>query len=430
METLKYFSNSNTFMTQSNPFNYNLPAQPLEFVGRERQIGVFENFLENTVSGAPKNMVFHGPRGIGKTSILEKCRSIAEKKGAIVINFSTSIPSPKGRMTAISELCNIILVELHVKLEVLSRLKRIDEKTAKKAQALISEFFQKRRQLGVGVQSDTPFFVDTMVQIWECLSTEANCIVIMIDEAERLEQIPNCLSYLRETFIRIETLKARYMLILSGKMSFTTKASDIASPITRFFHIELLENLNKSEMKDFIKLKLEKSGVFIGEETEDVLYKETEGHPYILVTYLYLLFQNLPEDKKEIDKVHYLACLPQIRRFIAKEFFEKIYARSSKQAKEVLRAIGLYREMEIDFSTIKKVMQKHGNNISPYLGELVSRGAIIRVEHGVYKVFHSLFLNYLTESIPTVNHPRPKIVRTIPKGYIPLDSFLNEHSIS
>ncbi|GEM_PF-1326294 len=385
-------------MARINPFNFNLPAQPPEFVGRQSELSIFENFVQNTIDGAPKNYLINGPRGIGKSSLLEKCAEIAKKKGAFVRIFSTS-SNPTGKIATTSELCRTILLEMYTEIETQSRLGIIKTTVAVEAKKAIEENLKRSGEFGKPKQVETPFFVDATTRIWQSLSKSFSCILIMIDEAERIETIPNGLDFLRETFIRIETLKAKYMLALSGKMTFPRKATELASPIMRFFHTETLGNLSELEMDEFIKIKTETSKITITDEAKKQLYLETKGHPYILVLYLYVLFQKLPEEKNTINSEHYNACKVEIHKFISKEFFDNLFYRSSRAGKEILIAIAKLNELDVELSSITGTLNKTPNRVSPYIGELVSTGILIRVEHGHYRLFHQLFLEYLKEGI-------------------------------
>ena len=412
----KYFSVGEYFMSRINPFSFNLPVQPPEFVGRHREISIFENFLQNTIDGFPKNYIISGPRGIGKTSLLDKFVEIARKQGALVIKFPTS-SSPVGRIASLSELNRTILLELYTEIDTQSRLGFIKAKSATEARKAIEENLKRCADFGRPKQIEIPFFVDALLRVWQNLSESFKAVVLMIDEAERLESIPNCLDYLRETFIRIETLKAKYMLTFAGKMTFPNKTAEMASPIMRFFHTETLENLSEEELNKFIEFKTNGTGVVINIEVKKKLYAETEGHPYFAVTYLYVLFQKLPDEKNEIDLNHYNACMPEINKFLAKEYFDDLFYRSSKQAKEILVAIAKNKEIILELSTLREMLKKEANKISPYLGELSSTGILTRIAHGTYKVFHPLFLSYLIEE---EKNGRLLIIKPIRKKVFPI----------
>lgn len=79
--------------------------------------------------------------------------------------------------------------------------------------------------------------------------------------------------------------------------------------------------------------------------------------------------------------------------------------------------------MQIDFAKIREILNKPPNSLSPYLGELVSRGALLRIEHGVYQVFHPLFLIYLRE-IRTTGYLLRSRTRSPSVVIGPLQSFI------
>ncbi|MBI1973608.1 DUF2791 family P-loop domain-containing protein, partial [Candidatus Micrarchaeota archaeon] len=68
-----------------NPFNPSSPVDPNDFVGRASELENFREKLRQTASGSLASMSVIGGYGVGKTSFLHKCRTIAETQNALAI---------------------------------------------------------------------------------------------------------------------------------------------------------------------------------------------------------------------------------------------------------------------------------------------------------------------------------------------------------
>jgi hypothetical protein len=64
--------------TRTNPFRPNSPVSPGMFVGRLDELGALEQSLVQTRAGQPKHFMVTGERGIGKTSLLNYLRWVAQ----------------------------------------------------------------------------------------------------------------------------------------------------------------------------------------------------------------------------------------------------------------------------------------------------------------------------------------------------------------
>src|SRR4051812_35623402 len=70
-----------------NPFRPNSPVAPGMFVGRLDEVRALEQALVQTRAGQPKHFMLTGERGIGKTSLLNYLRWVAQ--GMIDIDGDT-----------------------------------------------------------------------------------------------------------------------------------------------------------------------------------------------------------------------------------------------------------------------------------------------------------------------------------------------------
>ena len=380
-----------------NPFNPTLPARPEDFVGREEEIRHFISRLDSAMSGSPMSMAVVGNRGMGKTSFLAKCESLAEAKGCVVIRFSAI----EGEIADLESVCNIVLAELKGELVKRSKLGLFKESLAK----FLEEFkygikYENLPELTLKKEkSELPpwlqrEFREVLLELWEGTHGKIPAIIIMIDEAEILERVPGGLMFLREVFSRLGEKSCGYQIVLSGKLSFQDKMGERFSPLTRFFHPEELKKLSRKETALLLKTELDKVGIQLSDEAEEQVYAVSEGHPYVAISIGYVSYDNLPAGLPKITAEHLLIFSKQIDDYLNAEFFGRLYNNASPLEKHILKTIASIGTVATFAQIDQKSNMKKGS-LSPALAALVETGAIEKKERGTYALFHHLFREYL-----------------------------------
>lgn len=375
-----------------NPFNPQQPARPDFFVGREPEIEEFEKFLVQTMHNSPMNMSITGNRGMGKTSILMKFEQIAKEKKCIVVRLSNY----EGNVGNIVELADFITSNL--KREILSK-RPIDENFDKLKKWMsglkptiewndVSLSLEKR-------QIVQEMFRARLDKLWDEIKKDYPACVILFDEAESLEKIEGALAFIREVFQRTG-MACNYMVVLAGKLNFPERMSESFSPLNRFFPCSKLTPFKDDDIKKYILDKLRDENVTIDAESIAFVAKNSEGHPYVLVTMCYLVFDTLREEEEKITLDTIKRSKEKISAKLSQDFFYPMYYTLSPKAKDVLKAICMRaRTLEFNFSESVAWTKLSRNYASPYIQELSRKGIINKLERGKYQVFHKLFKNYV-----------------------------------
>ncbi|MEK6882369.1 MAG: ATP-binding protein, partial [Nanoarchaeota archaeon] len=314
-----------------NPFNPQQPAKPQSFVGREKEIKTFESFLMQTMHGSPMNLSITGDRGMGKTSILNKFEDIAKINNCLTIKISNY----EGNVKDILEFSDFII--LNIQRELIS--KNITSKNIDSLMKWIKSLTPTLTIQGVSIALEKKQVIQELLRerlqdIWLKSKDVYNAIVILIDEAESLENI-GALTFLREVFQRVEG-NANYMLVLAGKFNFPERMSESFSPLNRFFPAQRLRILYSNDISTYLKNKLNDTGVSINKEVENIIAKKSEGHPYVLVAMSYLIFDSLRDDEIIINKEIINICMPKIKGRLSQDFFTPMLHPLSPKAKKVL----------------------------------------------------------------------------------------------
>jgi len=377
-------------MSRFNPFNPQQPARPDFFVGREPEIHQFEKFLNQTIYGSPMNMSITGNRGIGKTSLLIKCESIAKANDCLTLRLSYY----EGNINSIIDFSNYLITNLrrefiskHPLAEIADWISKVkptitwgDIRISIEDKHVVEEIFRQR-----------------LIKLWDEMKKDYKAVVILIDEAESIEKIEGILPFLREVFQRLSE-DANFIIVLAGKLNFPERMSESFSPLNRFFPAHRLTPLGNEDVATYVKKKLEGVNVGIDNDALQYMIEKSEGHPYVLVAMLYTLFDSLRDDEDFISMGIINRAKEKMDATLEHDFFSPMYHPLTNKAKEVMKVIAANIDgTDFYFKEIVEWSKIERNYISPYIQELLRKGILNKPERAHYQVFHSLFLNYVNQ---------------------------------
>src|SRR3989338_3105641 len=169
-----------------NPFNPGSPVDPNDFVGRIQELENFKQRLKQTEQGMLANMAITGGYGIGKTSFLHKCKTIADENDALSIYFSLNEIDKLDRET----LARILIERLKEKVNEEVILKKISSavlNALKKIKITINSSIEISVK-DESRSSEFPNLHSALESAWESLKDYKKAIVFFIDEARVLEK--------------------------------------------------------------------------------------------------------------------------------------------------------------------------------------------------------------------------------------------------
>lgn|SRR3989338_7082981 len=375
-----------------NPFTPGHTVDPQFFAGRKKEIEKFKMFLKNTYQGNPMNMAILGERGIGKSSLLRTCESLARTERCIVVRVDLD-----AAISTINDLVITILQEIKQEGGAYSKIFKASEK----AKRFFDTYNISAGIMGVSLSLDRhkqTFSHEARLElkkVWKIVKECVPAIVIMLDEAEQLEHIEGSLQFLRNTFSRIAEEKMNFMLLLSGKLSLFRKIKEIHSPLARFFNPISLSELNPEESIEAIEKPLSSSKFKFTDEVKNKIVEASQGHPYIIQLFGFYLCEKAAS--QIIDNNTYKAAFPIIMDGLSKQLFEDYYHTSSPLEQKILKAIAEEKEFILDFSLIVRKVKQPPNKVSNLLNRLCEKDCLKKVSRGHYRLFHNLFRDYLRD---------------------------------
>ncbi|MEK6923796.1 MAG: BREX system ATP-binding domain-containing protein [Candidatus Micrarchaeota archaeon] len=373
-----------------NPFNPGSPIDPSEFVGRQRQLGDFAQKLRQTAQGSLASMSVIGGYGVGKTSFLHKCRSIAEEEGALTIYLSLNELDNLNRASLARELISRITEKVRgdVMLKrisdgVLDVLSRIRIKT------------ESGVEVSIGQREQTPNLQAALQKAWGALDGHRNAIVFLIDEARALERNrAELVLYLRAVLEQLQVSRTPVMIVPAGNLAITGPSGTGFSPLVRTFPPAIMENFSQTESLTFAGKKLAQANAEITGEAARRAHEVSEGHPYVLTAYLAAAYDKLQAQEHTISAAHLNATDLDFTARVLAPFFSRFYDEASPASKAILKHMAA-QGGEAALSELSAALGRNPNELSPYLGKLVQEGAVKRVERGKYSVFHHLLAEYV-----------------------------------
>ena len=337
------------------------------------------------------NMSITGDRGMGKTSILNKFEEIAKTENSLVIRISNY----EGNVKDTVELAEFLIASIHR--ELISR--NPISKTLTDFGKWLSSF-----KPTIGIQDVSVTFErkqiaqevlrERLQEIWQNVKEKYTSIVILVDEAESLENI-GALTFLREVFQRVQS-NSNYMIVLAGKFNFPERMSEQFSPLNRFFPAQRLRRLEQREVSKYLTNRLNETPVKISKQATYGIFKKSEGHPYVLVCISFLVFDSLNENENEINSPVVERCIWKIRGRLSQDFFTPMFHPLSPQAKRIICEIAKkIKGLKFTLGEATQITKMQNNQLSGYFAEFLKRGILTKPSRGVYWIFHTQFKEYL-----------------------------------
>jgi len=337
-----------------NPFT---PGIQNELIGRKEEINLFNSYLSSTIAGQPVFMLVIGTKGMGKTSLLRSFQIIAEKNRALAVLFRAHKSDEIKRL--IEELQDTINEKISLNL------------LSKKYVGLLNRPKINQAELG------------KFEAIYENLKKEIPAIVFLIDDISQLTQ--GSLKDLIDIFSKLSDKKIPYMLVLSA-----TGDLHLAKELFRPVYVS---QINERDIKELIETALAPRKLKMGDECLHAIIDDSQGHPFVLLTICWTIYDKIKENEKVISKGHYIAYLPTIMHNLARELFDDLYEETSQGERAVLRA---FANGEASVSNIAAQLNKPLNTVTTLVLRLAKSGNLTKIARGRYKIFNRLYGKYVS----------------------------------
>ena len=231
--------------------------------------------------------------------------------------------------------------------------------------------------------------------MWNGLKDSVPAVLVMLDNAEGLKQIPGANEELRNTFQRLSEHDCKYVLVIAGKPDLFAGITSIYEPFARFFNFIELKPFTYEEAKDAIEKPLEHvPNLKFEPNAISEIYRKSEGHPFIvksMCSTLYIVMRGEGVITRSIVE----RFMPRILYDLGKKVFSDRFASASTVEQRILIAMSSFDGGRLNYSNIAEMSDTSKKRIGTFLSRLTEKDLIKKVERGQYELFHPLFKEYL-----------------------------------
>lgn len=353
----------------ANPYDPQNPAKPNYFGGRHAVLTKVQERIDRALTQKQSGgILIYGFRGVGKTSLLNKIRSIIEpdvrepNKNTIVISRRLS------RTTNDEELYRILVESL---VDEIERRKTSFEKVTEKASTVKSisfAQFQVAFSIRKGERSE---FSRWQTAVRALKNTEL--VIIEIDDADYLSV--EAISELK-TIVE-HTTHVPLLVVVSGGADFNKKLVNDFSPIARVFSGAAFNigEFSQEETREVLELPLKNEATRWTQDAIQTVHKLSKGYPYLVQC----LASASYTENREIEKKYVVDALKQALD-IGKPWFENELVDASDND-----IISFAKIADSGKTTLKSTEITTDLGISPiYIGRLVKLKVIEKINRGRY----------------------------------------------
>jgi len=402
-------------MTKINPFAPNSPVHSGMFVGRVSELERLERVLIQTKAGNPTSFMITGERGIGKSSLLNYIKDVAEGMEGIaetMVSFLV-IDTDVDRSTTQLGLARKLELGLDRALgkseparsflrQSLGFLKRVEAAGVK----LRSD--EQKQSDEVLLEEFAYALADVVNRV--CGPGEADLfgarfdgILVLIDEADNASPYLNLGSFFKLLTERLQRRGcSRIAVGLAGLPELRTVLAESHRSSLRLFEELILGRLSTAEVQQVVDLGLSRANAtnaqqtVITAEAKNHLAFYSEGYPHFIQQFAYSAFAVDSDDVIDEEDVRRggfarRGAMELIGdRYYRDDFYNKIQKESYRQ---VLRIMAAKVDGWVTKKEIKSLFKGPDTTLDNALFALRDRKIILAKEgeRGVYRLQHKGF---------------------------------------
>jgi hypothetical protein len=388
-----------------NPFSPGAGSPPPELVGRDSILAQAHIALHRLRVGRPaKSMILVGLRGVGKTVLLNRIRSVAEEDGfrALFIEAHENKPLPA-----------LLIPHLRQILFSLDAMENVSEKVKRGFRVLrsfINALKAKTKigdlelELGVDPERGTADSGDLeadlselFVAIGEAAADREKAVAICIDELQYLSE-PE-LSALIMALHRVSQRTLPLVVVGAGLPQIIALAGRSKSYAERLFDYPAVGPLAPPDASNALQSPVQRQGVRFAEDAISEVLKMTQGYPYFLQQWGYEAWDIAAGPTIELRDVQE-ATVRSVKE-LDQSFFRVRFDRLTPREKDYLRALAELGSGPQRSSDIAELFGVKVQSVAPLRNGLTRKGMIYSPSHGDTEFTVPLFGEFMLRVMPS-----------------------------
>ena len=345
--------------------------------GRDEVIQEGKDSIYSLMHGYPRQpIIYYGLRGVGKTVLLTALREYAIKEGVLTFHFEIQ--------EKVSLINDIILSANQTlsKISKVEKIKNIFEAAKNSLQSFTLTYTTRENSISVEMNKKLSEMmlqsnlVELLLNLGRLAKESKNTIIYFIDEIQYAKQ--NELEALITAQHRINQERLPITIIAAGLPKILVNMTESKTYAERMFAFVEISSLEYKDAKNAIVNPGKPFDITYTEEALKEIYKMTEGYPYFIQQFCYLISKKY----KEID----LNIVNEMKSVFFKEldksFFKVRFDKCTPKEKEFMFAMVSCGELPCTVANVAHIMNKELKSISPIRARLINKGLIYVTRHG------------------------------------------------
>ena len=364
-------------MKKINPYTPGAGVMPGYLAGRDEVIQEGKDSIYSLMHGYPRQpIIYYGLRGVGKTVLLTALNEYAIREGVLTFHFEIQ--------EKVSLINDIILSANQTlsKISKVEKIKNIFEVAKNSLQSFTLTYtagensvsVEMNKKLGeMMLQSN---LVELLLNLGRLAKESKNTIIYFIDEIQYANQ--NELEALITAQHRINQERLPITIIGAGLPKILVNMTESKTYAERMFAFVEISSLDYKDAKNAIVNPGKPFNITYTEEALEEIYKITEGYPYFIQQFCYIISKKY----KEID----LNVVNEMKIVFFKEldksFFKVRFDKCTPKEKEFMFAMVNCGELPCTVANVAHILNKDLKSISPIRARLINKGLIYATRHG------------------------------------------------
>lgn len=387
-----------------NPYSPGAGAPPPELVGRNPILKQADILLGRIQARKPeKSLLLTGLRGVGKTVLLNEIQRHAEEKGFRTIFVEAHEDKALGPLLA---------PYLRTLLFDLDRMSGANK--AKRALAVLRSFLGALKisygdiSIGIDIEPERgaadsgDIEIDLpqlFVAIGEAAADRKSFVAIFIDEIQYLSKKE--LGALIMAMHKLQQKQLPMLLLGAGLPVLPALAGESKSYVERLFNFPNIGPLSKEDAMKAIRDPAQAVGVDFDDTALNQIYKLTEGYPYFLQEWGYVVWNVATSSPISLKMVN--LAQPKIIQQLDENFFRVRFDRLTPTERSFLRMMAELGAGPHKLGDITNAFNLKLSNISPIRASLLKKGMIYSPSYGYIAFTVPLFDQFMKRAMPL--HP-------------------------
>ena len=360
-----------------NPYTPGAGVMPGYLAGRDDIIQDGKDSIYSLMNGYPRQpIIYYGLRGVGKTVLLTALKEYAIKEGVLAFHFEIQ--------EKVSLINDIILSanQTLAKISKVEKIKNIFEVAKNSLQSFTLTYTTGENSISVEMNKKLSEMmlqsnlVELLLNLGRLAKESKNTIVYFIDEIQYAKQ--NELEALITAQHRINQERLPITIIAAGLPKILVNMTESKTYAERMFAFIEISSLEYKDAKNAIVNPGKPFDITYTEEALKEIYQITEGYPYFIQQFCYLISKKY----KDID----LNIVNEMKSIFFKEldksFFKVRFDKCTPREKEFMFAMANCGELPCTVASVAHILNKDLKSISPIRARLINKGLIYATRYG------------------------------------------------